>query len=63
MDYETLTDEDKRLLLEDRLRGLESDHFRLAAAPSGPEVQAGRLEELETMIGEVKDRLAKFGET
>jgi cell division protein FtsB len=56
MDYATITAADKLLLARDRLRGLESDHYRISIASEPNQEQ--RLADLEAQIEEVKAEVA-----
>lgn len=59
MDYVTLTDDDKLAIAKDRLRGLESDHYRLSITPSAPDANEARLADYEQQISDVKDEVQR----
>jgi len=55
--YETLSDDDKLNLARDRLRGLESDHYRLKIAGDNVEY----LEEKIELVRDEIERLEQAG--
>lgn len=67
MDYTTLTEADRLLIARDRLRGLETDHYRTSLdAQVGPVNNPAangaeqRVAQLEEQIAVVKDEIAKL---
>ncbi len=60
MDYTELSEADRLLLARDRLRGLESDHYRQSIAPEpGADERLKRLEEHVKQVREEVKRLEK----
>lgn len=56
MEYTTITAADRLLLARDRLRGLESDHYRISIVTEPN--QESRLAQLEEQIDEAKAEIA-----
>ena len=67
MEYTTLTEADRLMIARDRLRGLESDHYRIsldaeAGDPNNPASAqaAARADQLEESIKAVKAEVTKL---
>ncbi len=58
MEYETLTDADKLLLARDRLRALESDHYRISLTHEV--ARESRLAQIEDELETVKTEVARL---
>lgn len=58
MDYETLNDDDKLLLARDRLRGLESDHYRISLTHEAS--RDSRMAQLEDERDTVREEIARL---
>ncbi len=62
MEYITLTKEDRSELLQNKLRGLESDHFTLSMLLEidEPGTSQERVDELESSINALQSRLEEL---